>query len=51
MPWVLARRRPLPADVDAGLRVLEERRFAARDAARLAGLPAGSAPKYPVAAS
>ncbi|SSC25499.1 Glycosyltransferase 2-like, partial [Klenkia terrae] len=51
VPWVLARRRPLPADVDAGLRVLEERRFAARDAARLAGLPAGSAPKYPVAAS
>ncbi|GHE07793.1 glycosyltransferase family 2 protein [Klenkia taihuensis] len=48
VPWVLARRRPLPDDVDAGLRVLEERRFAAWDVARLAGLPAGSAPKYPV---
>lgn len=49
VPWVLARRRPLPDDVDAGLRTLEERRFAAWDAARLAGLPPGSAPKYPVA--
>lgn len=48
LPWVLRRRDPVGPEVDAGLRLLEERRFAAWDAARLAGLPPGTAPKYPV---
>lgn len=49
VPWVLTRRDPVGEDTDAGLRTLEERRFAAWDDARLAGLAAGAAPKYPVA--
>jgi hypothetical protein len=44
---VLRRRHPVSADIEAGLRALEERRFAAWDAARWAGVPAGAAAPYP----
>ena len=48
LPWVLRRRAPVSPDLDAGLRQLEERRFAAWAAARRAGLRAGTASPYPV---
>jgi GT2 family glycosyltransferase len=49
LPWVLRRRAPVTSDLDAGLRRLEERRFAAWSAGRRSGLRARDAPVYPVA--
>lgn len=47
LPWVLHRRRPLPAEVDAELAVLDARRFTASRAARVAGHRGHDRPKYP----
>jgi GT2 family glycosyltransferase len=51
VPWVLRRRRPMSPDLDAGVRVLEERRFAAWRDGRRSGLPVGARPTYPGPAS
>lgn len=51
LPWVLRRRAPVTGDLDAGLRELEERRFAAWSAGRRAGLDGREAPVYPGATS
>jgi hypothetical protein len=42
VPWVLRRRRPMTADLDAGVRVLEERRFAGWAEGRRTGRPVGT---------
>jgi GT2 family glycosyltransferase len=48
LPWVLRRRAAVTTGLDAGLRRLEERRFAAWTSARRAGLKAGTASPYPI---